>query len=125
MKKSEKTDKICIKKILEYIDDIKDCFDHYSIESYKNLENKRIAQYAITQIITNIYELKKKIGDETLSKLPEFDKIRLAGARNIASHNYDRVNFEIIYDICKMLLNVKIERELKEVAKDGGDSNDE
>lgn len=83
-----------------------------------DLENKGLAGYAVTQIITNIHKLKKKLTDEALLKLPKFDKIRLAGARNIASHDYDRVNFEMVYDFCKMLLSNKIKSELSEVLND-------
>ena len=59
MKKNSNIDKICIEKILRYIGDIRDCFERYKIKSHADLENERLAQYAITQIITNIHELKK------------------------------------------------------------------
>ena len=118
MKKNKKTDKICVKKILHYIEDIRDCFEQYNIESYEDLNNKRLAQYALTQIITNIYELKKKMTDDFLLNLPEFNKIRLANARNIASHDYDRLDFEIIYNICKkQILSDALAKELDEVFK--------
>ena len=114
MKKSERTDKVCIEKILGYIGDIKECFEHYGINSHEELEDKKLAQYATTQILTNIYGLKKKVTESTLSNLPEFDKIRLATARNIASHDYDEINFKIVYDICKKkLLSETVMNELK------------
>jgi len=54
---------------------------------------------------------------ETLSDLQTFSRVRVTGARNIASHDYERVNFEIIYDICKMLICEKVTNELREVIR--------
>ena len=125
MKKNSNTDKICIEKILRYVGDIRECFEHYDIKNYKDLESKRLAQYALTQIITNIHEMKKKMTDDVLLKLPELGKIRLANARNIASHDYDRIDFEIIYNICKkQILSDTVHNELTEVMKDDEDEQD-
>ena len=63
-----------------------------------------MAQAACTQFITNIYENKKKIQDTTYNKLIEFNKIKIAGARHIASHDYDSLNFMAIYSICNNLI---------------------
>ena len=124
MKKNNKTDKICIEKILGYVEHIRDCFERYNIKSHNDLENEKLAQFAITQIITNIHELKKKLTDEALLKLPEFDKIRLAGARNIASHDYDSLDFEVIYRICKRrLLSENVKNELEGVLESYEDNN--
>ena len=62
-----------------------------------------MTQAACTQFITNIQEAKKKLQDETYNKLVELNKVKLANARNIASHDYDSVDFGIIYDICNRL----------------------
>ena len=113
MKKSDKTDKICIEKIQSYIGDIGNCFERYEIKSYNDLRGERLAQYAITQILTNIHEVKKKLTDEIVLKLPEFNKIKLAGARNIASHDYERLDFEIIYRRANQLLRENIISEME------------
>jgi len=115
VKPSAKTDIICVEKILKYIDDIKDCLEHFNIKSHNDLKSTRLSQLAITQVITNICEVKKKITPETLQNLQKFDRIKVVGARNIASHDYERINFKIIYDICNMLSCDKVIAELKEV----------
>ena len=126
MKKSDKTDKICIEKILRYIGYIQECFEHYEIKNHSDLEDKKLAQFAITQIITNIHELRKKLTDEVLLKLPEFDKIRLSNARNIASHDYDSLDFEAVYRICnRRLLSENVKNELEGVLKSYENNNDE
>lgn len=108
MKQSLENDKICIEKIMNYIGDIKDCFTHFDINSYSDIESERIAQLAITQCITNIYETKKNVQQTTLDNIPEFDQIKLSTARNIASHDYDSLNFEVIYRISTKLMSDKI-----------------
>ena len=110
-------DKVCIEKILVYINEIQGFFGQYSINSFEDLEGNNLVKYATTQIITNIYELKKKMSGDTLSNLPNFDKIKLSVARNIASHDYDEVNFSIIYIICSLLSKSK--NELEEVLGNG------
>ena len=124
MKPGIKTDSICAGKILKYVNDIKDCFEHFNIISHNDFKAARLSQFAITQIITNIYEIKKMVTPETLTSLPEFNKIKIAGARNIASHDYEQINFRMIYDICDMLMNKKVLDELKGVV-DRGDGDDE
>ena len=64
--------------------------------------------------------------NEVLSKLPEFDKIRLANARNIASHDYDSLDFEIIYRMCeRRLLSDTAKNELEGALKSYEADNDE
>jgi uncharacterized protein with HEPN domain len=122
MKQSRKTDRLCAEKILRHIGDLKNCLTHFEIKSHRDFENKRLSQFAATQIITIIHELKIKITAETLCKLPEFNKIKIAGARNIASHDYEKINFRMIFDICKMLTSEDIENELNGVIKYVGDN---
>ncbi len=117
MKQSNETDKICIEKIIKYIGDIQTCFNHFNITTYSEFENQRLAQLAITQSITNIYETKKYLQQATLYNIPDFDKIKIGVARNIASHDYESINFETIYRICTKLLSSHI----KEVLEDGYD----
>jgi uncharacterized protein with HEPN domain len=112
MQPSAKADKIRIAKILKYTEDIKECFKHFNITSYNDLKAVRLSQFAVTQIITNIYELKKKLTLEALLDMPNFDNVKMAGARNIASHDYEQINFRMIYDICAMLTSETVISEL-------------
>ena len=52
------------------------------------------------------------------SGAPAFDKILLKAARNIASHDYDSLDFEIIYRRTLQLLNPKVSQELEAVVND-------
>ena len=93
-----------LRNILKWLEHIKLVYTESEILNPNVLKNNIIAQAALTQFITNIYEDKKKLSDETFNKLSELNKIKLAQARNIASHDYDSVDFGIIYAICKKLI---------------------
>jgi len=113
MEKNAENDKIYIEKILKYIDLLKEAFEHFGIKKSDDLMDSELAQLTVSQLITNIYETRKNITDETLGILTGFNKLKLAGARNIASHDYENLNFYIVYDICKKLISVTIGEELE------------
>lgn len=115
MKKSHEQDIFKLNSILKYLSNIKKCLNENNIKNANNLKNDEIAQAACTQFITNIYEAKNKLQNETNNKLTKINKIKLAGARNIASHDYDSVNFAVIFNICKQLTEETIFEEIKEV----------
>ena len=115
MQKSYENDILRLSRIRKSIINIKKCFEDYKIESANHLKIEAIAQAACTQFITNIYENKNKLLDETYIKLSLFNKIKLAGSRNIASHDYDNVNFVVIYKICNQLIQEEILSEIQTI----------
>ncbi|MCL2851559.1 MAG: hypothetical protein FWE20_00790 [Defluviitaleaceae bacterium] len=115
MKQSYKLDEVCIERILRYIKNIHDAYMTFKITSADELASNDLAHLAITQIITNIYELRQKISADTLAKVPLFDKIGLKAARNIASHDYDSLDFDIIYRRTQQLIKPEIYAELERV----------
>lgn len=62
-----------------------------------------MAQAACTQFITNIYEDKKKLRDETLDKLIELNKVRLD-----TGCDYDNLDFSLIFSICFQLIKAAV-----------------
>ena len=108
MKKSNESDIQKLNSIIKSLTNIKKAFEQNGINNANNLKNDEITQAACTQFITNIQEARKKLQDETYNKLAEINKIKLAGARNIASHDYDSLDFVIIYDICRRLIRSSI-----------------
>ena len=118
MKHSKKLDAICIGKILKYIQTINDAYNTFSIGSGDDLDGNGICQLAIAQAITNIYQLRQKIQEETLTKMPMFNRIGLKAARNIASHDYDSLDFNIVYKRTLQLLRQELSDELEAVKDD-------
>ncbi|MCL2351931.1 MAG: DUF86 domain-containing protein [Firmicutes bacterium] len=112
MRESSEYDAQKINSIIRHILNIKKCFALNGIIDPNNLKHDEISQAACTQFITNIYEAKNKLGEERSNMLNELNKINLSGARNIASHDYDNIDFGIIYSICKKLTASKVLSEL-------------
>ena len=126
MKQSYELDAVCIRKILKHIKAINSAYTTFKIGNSENLEHNDICQLAITQALTNIHQLRQKIQDETLAKVPLFAKLRLGlkAARNIASHDYDSLDFGIIYKITNRLLDQALIDEL-EAAKNVIEQSDQ
>jgi uncharacterized protein with HEPN domain len=118
MIKSAVTDATCLRKLLRYQDDIIKCFDHFNISSAADLQNENLAKYAITQLITNMHELRKNLSDETQSKIPLFMGINLKEARNIISHSYNKVDFNQVYSICIKLTEADVIAEIQQRLED-------
>jgi hypothetical protein len=113
MKKSADTDRQCIEKVQSYINDIGEILKADNISSADALKNTLAAKYAITQLVTNIYELSRKLQDETLNKLENFNSPVLRKARQISSHDYEAVDFRSIYNLCTQLTGKIVQDELK------------
>ena len=118
MKQSSKRDLICINKIIKYIALISKAYRNAKIKTLEDFEADEVCQLAIAQAITNIYEVKKNIQTETLKKTPVFDNILLKAARNIASHDYDSLDFKIVYKRTEQLLSDKVKQELEVTIND-------
>jgi len=73
---------------------------------------------ALTQCATNLFELASRITDDELSEtLSILSSGRLAKLRNIASHDYDAVDWAIAKNICAKTLSVITPAFLKECSR--------
>ena len=117
MKKSAETNITTIEKIQMRIIQLKELYEMYDISNAQDLEDIYPCHLAVTQLITVLYQCRQRLTDEALAKVPTFSKIKLRVERNIASHDYDSLDFKIIYErVCK-LLSAEVTGEL-EVVKD-------
>ena len=116
MGKSEARDIKNLHAIIKSITNIKKAFEQGDINNARNLKNDEIVQAACTQFITNIFEAKENrdsgLREETYCKLNELNRIKLRGARQIASHDYDNVDLYVIYDICMKLTRATVLSEI-------------
>ena len=105
----------CIIRILKWVQTIQDVFNKFSVQVYDDFEREEICQLAVNQLITNIYELAKKIDGDIVDKMPLLSKSRLSlkTARNISSHDYDSLDVKIIYRLVNDLTNIDFKRELE------------
>ncbi len=96
------------------ISDLKDSLQEFKIQSFQDLKNSRFGKYSITQIITIIYGLSTHIRETMLKRLLAFNGIDMNVTRNISSHNYDALNYRILYSIIEKLIDDKIFNELSD-----------
>ena len=92
-------------KIAKYISMLKDAYSQI-----KNLPDDEINDslngLALTQCITNLYELTIRIEDENVSdKLFFLSSGRVARLRNISAHDYDSVNWNIVKEVCRKIIS--------------------
>ena len=123
IKNSFNVNKQCVIKILKYTDENKQVLQQGNIETAQDLERSLSPKYAVTQLITNIYEVSKKLQPDILQSLTEFNRIKTRTARQIASHDYVKVDFNIILNICKNLTKDNVIAELNNFLK-GNDNED-
>ena len=92
-------------KITKYMKKLRILFS--TIENLSDAEiDDGMDGLALTQCVTNLYELAIRIDDETIAeKLSMLSSGRTARLRNISSHDYDAVDWSIAKNICKKLLN--------------------
>jgi len=115
MKQSDKLDIICATKILRHIQSITDAYKVFNIVKAEDFKVNHICQLAVAQAMTNIYELWKKLQAETIEKMPNLSTVRLKATRNIASHDYDSLDFDILYNQTQKLMKPEIRKELEAV----------
>ena len=123
MKNSLAIDKQCVGKIIRYIQNIEQVLAQEDVKSFEALEDSVAAKFAVTQLITNIYELTKHMQTSTLDSFKEFGKIRLRTTRQIASHDYASIDFKLVYTICSRLIAKSVHEELSRFIKEDGDGD--
>ena len=116
----------CIEKILRWTNKMKAVFTEFNINSLEDFENSETCQLAVTQLITNIHELYKKIDEETLEKLPLLSELRrrIKTARNIASHEYEELDLDTIYRTVRRLIKTTLIEELEGAINDFGENEE-
>lgn len=96
-------DEQCLQKIEKYTAKIREAFKQ--IENLTAVEiDKGLAGYALTQCLTNLYETVVRVNSEnlTVKLLPILKRTKIT--RNIASHDYDSINWDIVKDLSRFIL---------------------
>ena len=112
----------CVEKILKWTNAMKDIFAELKINSLEDFENNLTCQLAISQLITNVHELLKKIEDDFHKEIPLFMQLRrrIKLSRDIASHDYESLDLDIVYKLLQSLMSDEIIKELEAALNDIG-----
>lgn len=108
----------CVKGIQAYIGDLQQIITDSNIQSFQDLKKSLAPKYAVTQLITNIYELSKELHSDTLQSLVEFSKINIRVVRQLASHKYKLIDFKPVFATCLQLTSESVSNELTKFQKE-------
>ncbi|MBR6890081.1 MAG: DUF86 domain-containing protein [Clostridia bacterium] len=82
---------------LKLLDEIADIEAFIARRSMADLVSDRMCQKAIVMSLINIGELSKAFTDGYLAGMPNIPWKAIRGFRNIAAHQYGRIDFEDVY----------------------------
>ena len=104
---------IILKKMTEYIRQAQEYVKEHSFESFM-ADNRTI--HAAAFAICQFSELTQQLRDETRSVYSAIPWAQIRGIRNRIIHNYDSVDFKILWNIIKSDLP-KLEQELGKISQ--------
>ena len=82
---------------LKLLDEIADIETFIARRGVDELLADRMCQKAIVMSLINIGELSKSLTDDYLAGMPNIPWKAIRGFRNIAAHQYGRIDFEDVY----------------------------
>ena len=107
-------DEQILNKIQKYVHVLKDI--HNDVKSMKDheLEYSRNG-FAVTQCITNIYEIAKHLdNDEVADKLTYLNSRHISKLRNVSAHDYGSINWSIAKDVCLKIISTVTDELIEE-----------
>lgn len=95
-------------------------FHEFDINSLHDFQQNETCQLAISQLVTNVHELTKKIDIELYDHIPHLVmlKRKLKYSRNIADHDYESLGLDMVYKLVKTLTHADVFDELHQAAED-------
>jgi len=110
-------DALYLDMILEIIERIQGSLDGLDPKSFAEDRDKADAT---ALRLSAIGEIGRKLSEELRARHPEIDWVRMFKLRNIVAHHYDRLDFDIIWNVATNALNpleVACRQELAEIDK--------
>lgn len=106
--------KIVLYKIQKYREKVSRFYSVIENLSPKDIEDTD-ESLALIQCLTNIHSLAMQISNEDIQqKLFVFYGNNINRCRNIASHDYDSLNWHMVKELCKKVLSEKVNLAIKE-----------
>ena len=90
-------DKEILKRIIQYCDDVCALLSEYG-NDFELYKSKISFQYSCNMCIIQIGELVGRLSDEFVEQHSEVPWHAIKAMRNLHAHDYDRVDFSIVWD---------------------------
>ena len=98
MRDKTRVNKVVVKKIVGYCDDIKDYMNQVNATYEVYLANKMF-RTAVDMSVLQIGELTKRLSDDFKARHSEIPWNQVKGMRNVLVHEYEEVDFETAWNI--------------------------
>ena len=96
-------DRKYIERIIKYIDKIHRYMLH--VDSYEAFIQNEEKVDAVILNLEQIGETVKKLSESYKQSNPQIDWIRISGLRNLIAHEYEEVDYFLIYTVAKNSVN--------------------
>ncbi|MCI9475375.1 HepT-like ribonuclease domain-containing protein [Anaerovoracaceae bacterium 41-7] len=97
MKRDPIDDVITIRKMLSYCKDIEALMDKYE-RNFELYQTDISYQYSCNMCIIQIGELVSRLSEDFLEHHAEIPWYAIKAMRNLHAHDYDNINFEIVWE---------------------------
>ena len=98
MKDKNRVNKIILQKIVGYCNDVENLKKMFG-SKFEDFEKNFAFQYAFGMCIIQIGELTTRITEKFKEENSEIEWNKIKGLRNIYAHDYESINFEILWEI--------------------------
>lgn len=101
MKDKKRLTKVIVTKMADYCGNICHIMSAFN-NDYNRYVSDIIFQYSCNMCVLQIGELTARLSDEFKAKYPEIPWKQIKALRNIHAHQYDEVDFTIMWDILQV-----------------------
>lgn len=92
-----------IARVIKYIDKINRFM--IEVDTYETFIMNEEKVDAVILNLEQIGETAKKLSDSYKKKHPEIDWVNISGLRNLIAHEYEEVDYRLIYSAAKISIN--------------------
>ena len=123
MKNQHNVNKIILKKMLDYCNDIKDYMNQVNA-SYEVYLSNKMFRVAVDMSILQIGELTKHLTDDFKEQHQEITWHKIKGLRNVYVHEYEKIDFNLAWKT--LTENIpELKAQLEQILATEDNTNDE
>ena len=98
MRNENRVNKVILQKIVGYCNDIEKLKELFG-NTFEDFEKNFAFQYSCGMCIIQIGELTTRLSEDFKEKNSEIQWNKIKGLRNIFAHEYEKIEFEILWEV--------------------------